>query len=351
MQKRRIRPRGARTRATRRDGKMDGRVVQAPRLAKPHHIATQSQVAAVLSKAERQQRLSSPIDVASSSLSCLPRNTQLYFRGFSELRQVASWLSEALSCENGSGLSATEECHKKLTPPGSPWPSPSQYRDLSSCREDLYSRQPHHASCRARSATLHYEWKSRMWSEHDATFHQRLKEAATSSRGAPVLAVLSGGPHHFNHLLDHNHSLHHSVADAFAYPQPWLDDYYAGASALFDAFAPSTLPSNVCVLWRTSNVGPRCHCAPRCNCALAHHPSTRNGLHDWLNRWASAMARKAGIGVLDVSDLTATVMPRADDGSVDFYHGFNSSLLLEPLVERACAACARAWATRRRSDR
>ena len=100
---------GARSEGRRRTrNTMDGRRPSAA----PHHIATQSQVAAVLSKAERQQRLSSPIDVASSSLSCLPRNTQLYFRGFSELRQVASWLSEALNCENGAGLSATEECHK-----------------------------------------------------------------------------------------------------------------------------------------------------------------------------------------------------------------------------------------------
>ena len=36
-----------------------------------------------------------------------------------------------------------------------------------------------------------------------------------------------------------------------------MDDYYAGASELFRSFAPHTLPESACVLWRTSNVGPR----------------------------------------------------------------------------------------------
>ena len=67
------------------------------------------QIKHVLAKTQRQQRLSQPVDI-SSTLSCLPQNVQLYFRGFSELRQVASWMSEALECA-GEGLSATEECH------------------------------------------------------------------------------------------------------------------------------------------------------------------------------------------------------------------------------------------------
>ena len=296
---------------------------------------TKGQIKHLLRKTTTQQRLSQPIDLASSALSCLPNDVRLYFRGYSELRQVASWLSEALECD-GDALSATEACHTSLTPPGEAWPAPSQYRDLSSCREELYSRQPHIARCRGRNATLHYEWKSRMWSEYDATFHWRLVEAASASR-RPMLVVLNGGPHHFNQFLDHNHELHHKVPDDFDFPQRWFVSYEKGMDALFAAFAPQTLPTNVCVLWRTSNVGPRLHKSGQSE--GAHHPSARNGLHEWLNRWASARARKNGIGVLDTTDLSASVLPRATDGSIDYYHGYNSSLLLEPFVARACNAC------------
>ena len=299
------------------------------------------QIKHLLSKTQRQQRLSQPVDISSSTLSCLPQNTQLYFRGFSELRQVASWMSEALECA-GERLSATEECHVKLTPPGEAWPPASQYRDLSACREELFARRPHHTTCRGINATLHYEWKSRMWSEYDATFHRRLVEAASSS-SAPVLAILNGGPHHFNHLQGHDHGLHHSVPDSFAFPQQWFDDYLEGANALFAAFSPRTLPANVCVLWRTSNVGPRLGVQARQTPLTAHHPSARNGFHDWLNRWSAALARKAGIGVVDLDDITSAVTPRSPDGSVDMYHGFNSSLVLEPFVARACAACSPSW--------
>ena len=308
---------------------------------------TKGQIKHILAKTERQQRLSQPIDLASSSLACLPCNVRLYFRGYSELRQVASWLTEALECD-GTALSATEACHVKLTPPGEAWPSQDQYRELSACREELYSRQPHVAHCRARNATLHYEWKSRMWSEYDATFHRRVLEAATTS-GEPILAVLNGGPHHFNHLPDHTHALHHMVSDSFAFPQHWFDDYVDGLSRLFAAFSPQKLPANVCVLWRTSNVGPRLDGAGPKRLAdhpgeSSHHPSARNGLHDWLNRWSSAMARTAGIGVVDTSDLTSVIPPKnPEGGGYDFYHGFNSSLLLEPLVARACAACPSSW--------
>lgn len=303
---------------------------------------TKGQIKHLLAKTQRQQRLSQPIDVGSSSLQCLPQSVRLYFRGYSELRQVGSWLSEALACE-GEALSATEACHVKLTPPGEAWPSPSQYRDLSACREELYSRHPYRTRCGARNATLHYEWKSRMWSEYDALFHQRLVEAAAAG-SEPVLAILNGGPHHFNHLAGHSHALHHSIPDAYAFPQQWLDDYLASAKELFAAFAPRTLPAHVCVLWRTSNIGPRIE-RRFADGEPSHHPSARNGLHDWLNRWAASLARQSGIGVIDTNDLSEHVLPRGPDGSVDYYHGFNSSLLLEPFVARACAACARAWAS------
>ena len=89
----------------------------------------------------------------------------------------------------------------------------------------------------------------------------------------------------------------------------------------------------------------------------AHHPSARNGLHEWLNRMATTVAHEHGVGVLDLSDLTIEHPPppkrvhRAGEGAAagrrlatettegDLYHGFNSTLLLLPFVERACRLC------------
>ena len=76
------------------------------------------------------------------------------------------------------------------------------------------------------------------------------------------------------------------------------------------------------------------------------------------------MARGAHLPVLDLTDLTAHVVPRPNpklvaDGKVaplaatdghshaaeaavegDYYHGFNATLLLQPFVARTCQLCA-----------
>ena len=256
-----------------------------------------------------QQRLTEPVH--EGRLACLC-GTRIYMRGFSELRQVASWLLEALHC-SGVGLTNVDACQRGQTPLGDAWPRAQDYRNLSACRERLYSRKPYVASCTRFNASIHYEWKSLLFHEqYDSTFRHRVAAAAKANPSQPVLAILNAGPHHFSQFDDHTHSLHWSIDDAYAFPQKWFDSYYDGAARLFDAFAPRSLPDNVCVLWRTSNIGPRLVDASHHGSSkprTSHHPSARNGLHDWLNRVATAMAHRAGMGVIDLSDLTANINP------------------------------------------
>jgi hypothetical protein len=329
---------------------------------------------------EAENHLSAPVNL--QSLECL-RDAHVMLRGYSEMRQVGAWLHQALGCR-GTGLTKMDECQRGLTPPGEPFPPASAWRNLSACREETYARHPFKTWCPALNVTLHYEWKSRMWSEHDASFRRRATRAA---RAAPkTLVVLNGGPHHFAQFADHSHSYYWALPDSFDVPQHWVDDYLTNARTLFRSFAPPSLPPNVCALWRTSNIGPRLGESGGQNRtvkpARVHHPSARNGLHEWLNRFAVGLAREAGVGVLDLTDLTILHPPppkrmHTESKSVlhatttreparsaaaaaaadrvsgrrlfahiegDLYHGFNSSLLLLPFVARACAACQRAWA-------
>ena len=165
---------------------------------------------------------------------------------------------------------------------------------------------------------------------------QALNTIALSLAGAPSPSLTAS-------TFPHTPSNFHAHARTpYRYPHGWIDSYHDGASRLFDAFSPRTLPPNACVLWRTSNVGPRIGDVPgqRSPASRRQHPSARNGMHEWLNRWSSALARKAEIGVLDLSDLTADLaLSGSQLEAFDYYHGFNSSILLRPFVERACRAC------------
>jgi len=82
---------------------------------------------------------------------------------------------------------------------------------------------------------------------------------------------------------------------------------------------------------------------------LQHHPSARNGLHDWLNRLTIALAKKHGIGVADVTGVAMAFAPtarstqdapgmRSPEG--DYYHAVRPSWLFPPVAERVCSGCA-----------
>lgn len=313
--------------------------------------------------AASQYRLDSPVRL--DELICL-RDSAIFLRGYSELRQLTAWLHEALRCD-GDVIDVPDECQRAQLGRwvSGRWVSGrtlANYRNLSICREQQYSRAPYRARCEL-NISLHYEWKSLMWSPFDEIFRQRVVEAAASTRR--VIVILNGGPHHVSQFRDHTHALHFSVADSFAFPQHWFDSYYAATLRLFESFAALPSSNNTCVLWRTSNVGPRLGDAPGERPRKSHHPSAVNGLHQWLNRWATAMASRAGIRVLDLTNVTRRLVPRpnpgqpvaqqsqprkhrshkdheaedADEG--DYYHGYGSSVLLRPFVRRACANCGK----------
>ena len=299
------------------------------------------------------------------SLACLA-HTDVFVRGFSEARQLVGWLHAAFGphgCTGGSP-DVVDTCTRRLTPPGQAFPPSHLHRNLSRCREDHYAATPYTSYCSEHDVTLSFEWKSFQFTPHDESFHARVRAAAAASPGRRVIAILSGGPHHFSKFKDHKHAMYFSLPDSFAIPQHWLQDFAASTDQLFRTFGTQTLPSNACVLWKTSNVGPRLGDGKGERPRTRHHPSARNGFHEWLNRWTTVMARGAHLPVLDLTDLTAHVVPRPNpklvaDGKVaplaatdghshateaavegDYYHGFNATLLLQPFVARTCQLCA-----------
>jgi hypothetical protein len=156
---------------------------------------------------------------------------------------------------------------------------------------------------------------------------------------------LGGGPHHFSKHADHVQSLQWQVEDSFIWPQEWLSEYVSSTAQLISAIQGSSGllgHPNVCVLWRTNNVGPRA------NGAGPHHPSARNGLHDWLNRFTIPMMQRANVGVLDTTDLTSAHAPspqmRADGlREGDLYHGYNATDIVPLLCTRTCSQCSLRW--------
>ena len=308
-------------------------------------------------------QLDAPVSAALATQLNRLKHSHLLVRGFSESRQLVSWLHAALNDCSGAPPPEPDACQLRYTLPGAIVPPPASYRNVSHCREEYYSTHPYSSHCASLDVMLSFEWKSSQYSMHDAAFHDKVERAvaASAQTGRRVIVLLSGGPHHFSKFADHKHSMHFSLPDSFAIPQRWVTNYYIDTERLLRSFTSGTLPNGgarACVLWKTSNVGPRLGDARGQRPRKAHHPSARNGIHDWLNRFTRAMAVHLGIGVLDLTDLTASVTPnpnpkapsphaRAGEGGGgtaevegDYYHGFPSSLLLQPFVQRLSDACA-----------
>ena len=194
-------------------------------------------------------------------LSCLA-GAAIMVAGFSELRQVVSWLHLALGCPE-PGLVKEDACMLARIRDQPNSILPHDHSNLSRCRELLYSEHPWQSRCRGPglpagqhssellsprpNVTLHFEWKSFMWSDRDHVFKRRVAMAANEH--ARVVVVLGGGPHHFSRFEDHVQTLQFQVDDTFAWPQRWIDEYVQSTIRLFNAFGPRTsgLPSNVCV--------------------------------------------------------------------------------------------------------
>lgn len=197
---------------------------------------------------------------------------------------------------------------------------------------------------------MHFEWKTNMHADSDEVLRQRVLNAASAANASRrVLVLLSGGVAHFSRFSDHKKEYSFALSDDFDVPAAWIDSYVNDTLSLFGLFAPAALPTNVCVLWKTMNIVSRHN-----GTMAAHHPSSVNGLHHYLNRFTGALARRHGIGVVDVSELTRRLQPRgyrsADasggGGSEgDPYHGYPEEKLLPAVLERMCVAAqgCRGW--------
>eukprot|EP00908_Phaeocystis_cordata_P006771 Transcript_17393.p1 GENE.Transcript_17393~~Transcript_17393.p1 ORF type:complete len:439 (+),score=27.32 Transcript_17393:193-1317(+) len=233
---------------------------------------------------------------------------------------------------------------------------PLELRD-GLCREDRFgSLGGINATCSTPTARFNttYRWKTFQHDVFDFADQLRVFDAA---RRGPTIVVLEGaGPHHFVKFREHYQTrfsapvapgvpqkqavLFTAFDDFFDFPQHWIDDYVAQTKALLRLY--SSPPQNVCVVWKMLSIGPRS------NLTRTHHPSVLNGPHHWLNRMTKPIVEEHGIKVLDMTDLTLSMVPAPKlDGfhatpsspEGDPYHGFRYNELTPPMMERICKLC------------
>ena len=74
-----------------------------------------------------------------------------------------------------------------------------------------------------------------------------------------------------------------------------------------------------------------------------HHPSAVNGVHHWLNRFNAAIARRYGVPVIDLTDLTRhgvmDAVAGVSEGGV--YHKVSADAMVPELLTRMVRACPR----------
>jgi hypothetical protein len=236
------------------------------------------------------------------------------------------------------------------------------YRAKAACREQTFGARPFEANCTGSRAwknasfRVHYVWKSYQLSEVD----RRLYLAAKRSAARRVIVVLSNGLQHFSRFDEHREELLHRARDDFDWPQQWIDDWLNETTKLMDLYAPLHHPqtadrstgSRRCIIWRAQNIASRHSNASESH----HHPSSRNGVHNWLNRISSALARRFSLGVLDLTDMTVARNPLGYDVSRfdlpqsgagrpkgtlegDVYHGYQGGYLGPMFLQRLAEAC------------
>lgn len=241
------------------------------------------------------------------------QHRRIYFRGFSELRQIVEWLHTDLRCVG--------------PPPPKDVCTASSHAALARCRETQYSLRPYVTHCPQHNTTMHFEWKSFMWTRADEVFLRRASAAD--------VIVLNGGPHHLAGFPEHRWQLYWNVPRRFRPPPYWMRAFSHKTNRLFEHLAP--LRRRSCVVWKTTNVGKRLSQGP------THHPSARGEMHDQMNGIARALAKDHDIPVLDLSDVTSVTrlapLPTVPEG--DIYHGYTHQLILPLFLRRLCQLCRR----------
>lgn len=179
-----------------------------------------------------------------------------------------------------------------------------------------------------------------------STFHTLIFYARSHST-RPFHTLIPRSSH-----ADYPRGLSNKVPKGTVIPQHWIDDYVNQTAALFRFFAPASMPSRVCVLWRPMQI------TAQHNGTGPHHPSIVGGFHDWINLISGALARQHGIGVLETTPLLKGIQARgfrqADaDGhggsEGDPYHGVPASAFVPRMLQQACTACERRLRASRQS--
>lgn len=275
---------------------------------------------------------------------CL-NGTSAIFVGISETIELLEWMMGALRCCHRGHrlLQRFKTCSRK-------YHASTHFRSAAICKQNLYSdpQDPswnggYYAECSAlggqNTTSLDFRWKTDMRTRHDEWTRKLVLERAAARR---TVIVLGGGVSHFTRHADYPRGLNVLVPPSFELPQHWVDDYVNATEDLFRLFAPASLPSNVCVLWKPINI------AVRHNGSTGHHPSSIGGVHDWLNKITATLARREGILPLDTASMLRPLRPRgfrnADPlgrgGSEgDPYHGFNPQHFAPQMVAQLCALC------------
>ena len=77
---------------------------------------------------------------------------------------------------------------------------------------------------------------------------------------------------------------------------------------------------------------------PSAFACLAGWRRALNNFHHWLNRITLPLARRVGIGALDLTNYT---LGETASGAIgDLYHGYSRQAILRPFLQGVCEECA-----------
>jgi|Transcript_2794 hypothetical protein len=237
--------------------------------------------------------------------------------GFSETRQMAAAMLHLLSCSGD--ISKGGACTNNEQ-----WSIKKNTTFYATCRNTLPIS---HHTC-ANNDSVAFAWESFAGISMRLESLLRAKNR-TQSRQVLVYAV---GTHYFaqfpDHRLDHWHN--HTEAE---YARAWVTQYYQDMQRLL-AWLSNWRNRNVCVIWKTNNIGWSPH--------HTGHPSQSDGAHHHLNYWNIAMAEAAGLLVYDVEPLTleqstnlwrnSSYREQMIGAKQDFYHGYDHRVLAHALL-------------------
>ena len=277
-------------------------------------------------------------------------HAHIHFYGFSETRMLMSHGAvPALQCHGG-----TEEAMASFRNTTSPcardprWILHRNSTFVAYCREARQMASDVYETGCSDGIRLSYAWKSfadsaklddqmeaYLLRQHHGEPQHAFTAAGRPARSPRTISIVSAGAHHFAQYADYPSKFSESVADNWAPPQRWMDDWLTQMHTLM-ARLRRLRSAGVCCVWKANHVGSRLMPGD------VHHPSAEGGVHDYLNRVASAIATTAyQVPVIDLTEATVaetrgSLRQAANQppgiSTLDLYHGYNFSALWADLV-------------------